>query len=106
MEGEHGNALEELDAASARPRSFRLAKENWRVESGGLGALQATLLVSGLLFYLDGKLLFSGHVHSLAGMALLGAVLLCGFGVGVAASVVRQVFAVSLYRGTTAGGTA
>jgi hypothetical protein len=26
---------------------------------------------------LDGKLLFSGHVHSLAGKGLLGAVLLC-----------------------------
>ena len=31
---------------------------------------------------------------------------LCAFAVGVAASVVRQVFAVSLYRTATAGGTA
>jgi len=99
-------ALEGLDSASARQRSFQLAKENWRAESGGLGALQATLLLPGLLFYLDGKLLFSGHVHSLAGKALLGAVLLCGFGMGVAVRVIRQVFAVSLYRGATASGTA
>ena len=99
-------ALEGLDSASARGRSFQLAKENWRAESGGLGALRATLLIPGLLFYLDGKLLFTGHVHSLAGKALLGAVLLCAFGVGVAASVVRQVFAVTLYRRATASGTA
>ena len=94
-------ALEGLDSGSARRRSFQLAKENWVAESGGLGALQAVLLLPALLFYLDGKLLFSGHVHSLAGKALLGAVLLCGFGVGVGASVVRQVFAVSLYRAAT-----
>jgi hypothetical protein len=94
-------AVEGLDASSARRRSFQLAKENWRAESGGLGALRAALLIPGLIFYLDGKLLFSGHVHSLAGKALLGAVLLCGIGVGVAVSVVRQVFAVSLYRVAT-----
>ena len=99
-------ALEGLDSASARQRSFQLAKENWRAESGGLVALRAALLVPGLLFYLDGKLLSSGHVHSLAGKALLGALLLCGFGVAVAAGVVRQVFAVSLYRDATASGTA
>ena len=67
--------------------------------------MRAALLVPGLLFYLDGKLLFSGHVHSLAGKTLLGAVLLCGFGVVVAVSVIRQVFAVSLYRLATASGT-
>jgi len=94
-------ALEGLDSGSARRRSFQLANENWVAESGGLGALQAVLLLPALLFYLDGKLLFSGHVHSLAGKALLGAVLLCGFGVGVAVSVIRQVFAVSLYRAAT-----
>jgi hypothetical protein len=94
-------AIEGLDSGSARWSSFQLAKENWLAESGGLGALQVVLLVPGLLFYLDGKLLFSGHVHSLAGKALLGAVLLCGFGVGVAVSVIRQVFAVSLYRSAT-----
>lgn len=37
-------------------------------------------------------------MHSLAAKALLGAVLLCGFGIAVGASVVRQVFAVELYR--------
>jgi hypothetical protein len=68
--------------------------------------LQAPLLLPGLLFYLDGKLLFSGHVHSFAGKAFLGAVLLCGFGVGVAVSVIRQVSAVSLNRVATASGTA
>jgi hypothetical protein len=94
-------ALEGLDSGSARRRSFQLVKESWRAESGGLGALRATLLLPGLLFYLDGKLLFSGHVHSLAGKALLGAALLCGFGLGVAVSAIRQVFAVSLYRVAT-----
>ena len=94
-------ALEGLDAASARRHSFQLAKENWRGESGGLGALRLALLLPGVLFYLAGKVLFSGHVHSLAGEVLIGAVLLCGFGVSVAASVVRQVFAVSLYRVAT-----
>ena len=88
-------ALEGLDSTSARQSSFQLAKENWRAESGGLGALRAALLVPGALFYLAGKLLSDGQVHSLAGKALLVVVLVCGFGVGVAASV-RQVFAVSL----------
>jgi len=99
-------AVEGLDSGSARQRSFRLARENWRGESGGLGALRAALLVPGLLFYLGAKLLFGGHVHSLAGKALLGAVLLCAFGVAVAASVVRQVFAVSLYRAASQTETA
>jgi len=99
-------ALEGLDAGSARQRSFQLAKENWRAESGGLGALRAVLILPVVVFYLDGKLLSSGHVHSLAGKALLWAVLLCGFGVAVAANVVRQVFAVSLYRVATASRTA
>jgi hypothetical protein len=99
-------ALDGLDATSARRRSFELAKENWRAESGGLFALRAALLIPGLLFYVDAKLLFSGHVHSLAAKALLGVVLLCGIGVTVAANVVRQVFAVSLYRAATASATA
>jgi hypothetical protein len=94
-------ALEGLDSGSARRSSFQLAKENWRAESGGLGALRLFLLVPGLLFYFDGKLLFEGHVHSLSGKALLAAGLLCGFGLAMVVSVVRQVFAVSLYRGAT-----
>ena len=52
------------------------------------------------------KLLSGGHVHSLAGKAVLGAVLLCGFGVAVGASVVRQVFAVELYRSAAPSATA
>ncbi len=67
--------------------------------------MRATLVVPGVLFYLDAKLLFSGHVHSVAGKAFLGAVFLCGLGVGVAVSVIRQVFAVSLYRLATASAT-
>jgi hypothetical protein len=65
-------ALEGFDSASAGSHSFQLAKENWRAESGGLGALRVTLLLPGLLFYLDGKLLFGGHVHSLAARRCLG----------------------------------
>src|SRR5207249_5276915 len=53
-------ALEGVDAESARRRSLQLSKENWRAESGGLGALRATLLLPGVLFFLAGKLLFSG----------------------------------------------
>ena len=103
---EKAAVFEGLDAESARQRSFQLAKENWRGETGGLGVLQATLLLPGVLFYLDAKLLSSGHVHSLTAKALLGVVLLCGLGVTVAASVVRHVFAVSLYRAATASPTA
>jgi len=99
-------ALEGLDPVSARARSLQLVKENWRAESGGLGALRAALLLPGLLFYLDGRLLFGSHVHSLAGKTLLGAVLLCGLGMVVTVSVIRQVFAVSLYRVATASATA
>jgi len=99
-------ALEGLDATSARERSLELAKVNWRAESGGLVALRTTLVVPGVLFFLDTKLLFSGHVHSFAGKAFLGAVFICGLGVGVAVNVIRQVFAVSLYRLATTSGTA
>jgi hypothetical protein len=99
-------ALEGLDSSNARQSSFQLAKQNWRAESGGLGALRAALLVPGVLFYLAGKMLSGGHVHSLAGKALLVVVLVCGIAVGVAAGVVRQVFAVSLYRVARTGETA
>jgi hypothetical protein len=97
-------AFEGRDSSSARQSSFQLAKENRRAESGGLGALRAALLVPGALFYLAGKLLSDGQVHSLAGKALLVAVLVGGFAVAVAAGVVRQVFAVSLYRVATTSG--
>ncbi|TMM24242.1 MAG: hypothetical protein E6F94_09850 [Actinobacteria bacterium] len=94
-------AFEGLDSEGARRRSFQLVKENWRTETGGLGALRAAFLVPGLLFYLDAKLLFEGHVHSPGAKALLGFVLLCGFALSAAVSVVRQVFAVELYRVST-----
>jgi hypothetical protein len=92
-------ALDGLDAGDARQRSFELARQNWKAESGGLGALRAALIVPGLLFAFVARLLVDGHVHSRPAQLLLGVVLLAGFGVGVAAGVVRQVFAVSLYRG-------
>jgi hypothetical protein len=94
-------AFEDLDAGSARRKSFSLAKENWRSESGGLGALRAALIVPGVLFYGAGRLLADGHVHSSAGKAVLGIVVVAGLAVMVAASVVRQVFAVELYRQAT-----
>jgi hypothetical protein len=94
---------------------FWIFEGAWLYAVSGPALLFVPLAVAGLyslsfvgvffsvvLFYLDGKLLFSGHVHSLAGKALLGAVLLCGFGLGVAVSAIRQVFAVSLYRVATA----
>jgi hypothetical protein len=40
-------------------------------------------------------------VHSPGAKALLGFVLLCGFALWAAAAVVRQVFAVELYRVST-----
>ena len=94
-------ALEGLDARTARARSFELVKGDWRAESGGLAALRAAWLLPGLLFFLDAKLLFSGHVHSLAAKSVLGLVLLCGFALATAVGVVRQVFAVELYRAST-----
>jgi hypothetical protein len=97
-------ALEDLDAERARRRSFQIAKETWKTESGGLGALRVALLVPGLLFYLDARLLFGGHVHSVGTKALLGFVLVCGFALAAAVSVVRQVFAVELYRDSTRSG--
>jgi hypothetical protein len=94
-------ALEDLDSEGARRRSFQLAKENWETEGGGLGALRVALLVPGLLFYLDARLLIGGHVHSPGAKAFLGFVLLCGFALFAAVGVVRQVFAVELYRTST-----
>ena len=94
-------ALEGLDSEGARRRSFQLAKQNWVTETGGLGALRATLIVPAILFYVDARLLFGGHVHSPGAKALLGFVLLCGFALWAAAGVVRQVFAVELYRVST-----
>ncbi|HEY2074367.1 MAG TPA: DUF6159 family protein [Gaiellaceae bacterium] len=91
-------ALEDIGAEGARRRSFQLSRENWKTESGGLVALRAALIVPALIIALDWKLLSNGHVHSLAGKGLLLLVLLGGIGVSVAASVVRQVFAVTLYR--------
>jgi Family of unknown function (DUF6159) len=95
-------ALEGVGAGDARRRSFQLARDNWRAESGGLAALRAALFLPGLLFYGAYKLLSGGHVHSRGGQVLLGLVLVVGVVVGVVASVVRQVFAVSLYRESAA----
>ena len=91
-------AFEGLDSGNARRRSFDLARANWQSESGGLGALRAVLLVPGVLLYVGAKLLFEGHVHSPSAKLMLGLLLLCGFAITVAAGVVRQVFAVELYR--------
>jgi hypothetical protein len=66
-------ALEGLDTEDARRRSFELARNNWHDD----------------------------RVHSLAGKVMLGCVLLGGAAVFVVASVVRQVFAVELYRAGT-----
>lgn len=95
-------AIEDLDSEGARRRSFQLARKNWTAETGGLGALRLALLVPGLVFYLTAKLLSGGHVHSVAAKAALGFVLICGFALAAAAGVVRQVFAVELYRTSTA----
>jgi uncharacterized protein DUF6159 len=91
-------ALENLSPDDARQRSFELARNNWQSESGGLVALRLALLLPGLLVYVAYRLLVDDRVHSLAGKVLLGCVLLAGAAVAVVASVVRQVFAVELYR--------
>jgi len=91
-------AVENLDASTARQRSFALARQNWQAESGGLVALRLVWLVPGVLIYLDAKLLVGGHAHSSPARAFLGLMLLVGFGCAVAVGVVRQVFAVSLFR--------
>ena len=84
-----------------RSRSFELARNNWQSETGGLFALRAALLVPGLLVYVAYRLLADDRVHSFAGKLMLGCVLLVGVAVFVVASVVRQVFAVELYRAGT-----
>jgi Family of unknown function (DUF6159) len=96
-------AIEGLGAGEARGRSMSLAKAEWQEETGGLGALRLALLVPGVLFYLDAKLLVGGHAHSPAAKTMLVLGLLCGFALSVAVSAIRQVFAVSLYRRSPAG---
>src|SRR6185312_5696447 len=91
-------AFEDLDAGSARRRSFELARENWRAETGGLGALRLALLVPGLVCFLGYRVVKDGFVHSPAGKVVLGVLMLVAFAAIVAGGVVRQVFAVELYR--------
>jgi hypothetical protein len=95
-------AIEGAEAGDARRRSFQLARADWQAESSGLTALRAAIFVPALLFALDGKLLFGGHAHSGPAKLLLGVLFVLGCGVLVFASVVRQVFAVELYRSTGA----
>jgi len=91
-------ALDGLDAESARRRSFQLARENWQAETGGLGVLQLALIVPMFLLYVTGRLLAGGRLHSTAAKGAFALVLVAGFAVAVAAGVVRQVFAIELYR--------
>jgi hypothetical protein len=91
-------ALEGTGARDARRSSYELAKTNWRAESGDLGALKAAMLLPGLLCVGAYELLKNGDVHSRPAQLLLALVLAGGVVVGVVAGVVRQVFAVSLYR--------
>jgi Family of unknown function (DUF6159) len=94
-------AFEGLAAGDARRRSFELAKLNWRAESGGLGALHAAMFVPALVFFVAYKALAGGEVHSPAAQGLLGLALAASLVVGIVAQVVRQVFAVWLYRTAT-----
>jgi hypothetical protein len=91
-------ALEGLGARAARRRSFELARMNMAAESGGLGALKAAIFVPMLLCALAYEALKGGHVHSHGVQALLGCAVFLGVVLGALAGVVRQVFAVSLYR--------
>jgi Family of unknown function (DUF6159) len=95
-------ALEGLGAGDARQRSFSLARANWQAETGGLGALRVAMFFPALLFAGAFELLKSGDVHSRLAQFALGLVLVAGVVVAVVASVVRQVFAVSLYRASAA----
>jgi Family of unknown function (DUF6159) len=94
--------FEGLGGGAARRRSFELARINWRAESGGLGALQAALLAPGLVLVAAFKALESGDVHSHGMQALLGIAVVLGLALGMVAQVVRQVFAVALYRASVA----
>src|SRR5437764_1138190 len=67
----------------------------WIFEGAWLYAIHASAL---LFVPVVVRLLIDGHVHSRPAQVFLGIVLLAGFGLGVAVGVVRQVFAVSLYR--------
>ena len=96
-------AVEGIPAGEARRQSMSLARAKWQEETGGLGALRLALLVPGLLFYLDARLLFGGHAHSAAAKTMLVLGLLCGFALSMGVSAIRQVFAVSLYRRAPAG---
>jgi hypothetical protein len=98
-------AVEGIPAGEARRQSMSLARAEWQQEAGGLGALRLALLVPGFLFYLDARLLFSGHAHSPAAKTMLVLGLLCGFSLSMGVSAIRQVFAVSLYRRSPAGGS-
>lgn len=94
-------AFEGLAAGDARRRSFELARLNWRAESGGLGALHAAMFVPALVFFVAYKALAGGDVHSPAARGLLGLVVAASLVVAIVAQVVRQVFAVWLYRTAT-----
>jgi hypothetical protein len=94
-------ALEGLGAGDARQRSFSLARSNWQAETGGLGALRVAMFIPAPFFAGAFELLKSGNIHSRPAQFLLGLVLVSGGVVAVAASVVRQVFAVSLYRASS-----
>ena len=95
-------AFEGLGGGAARRRSFELARINWRTESGGLGALQLALFAPALVLVVAVKALEGGDLHSHGMQALLGAVVVVGLAIGIVAQVVRQVFAVALYRASVA----
>lgn len=95
-------AFEGLGGGAARRRSFELARINWRTESGGLGALQLALFAPALVLVAAVKALEGGDLHSHGMQALLGVVVALGLAIGIVAQVVRQVFAVALYRASVA----
>jgi hypothetical protein len=91
-------AFEGVTGGAARRRSFELARLNWQAEGSGLGLLHAVMFVPGGVGYLAFKELENGHMHSSAGKALVAVVLVVVTALAFVAGVVRQVFAVSLYR--------